>query len=102
MTADLAVEALTRRALVIAVRRRDEPRKWKPALPGISDRSLLVLGLRFGLDHRGPMTRDEIADRLGVTRERVRQIERGAIASLGSPAFRWRFENARDLLAAGF
>ena len=36
----------------------------------------------FGLDHSVPATYDQLARRLGLTRERVRQIERVALAKL--------------------
>jgi RNA polymerase sigma factor (sigma-70 family) len=45
-------------------------------------REALVLRLRFGLDGAVERTLQQIADRLGVTRERVRQIEARAIEKL--------------------
>lgn len=41
-----------------------------------------VLRLRFGMGAEGPLTLREIGDRLGLTRERVRQIEADALAKL--------------------
>jgi RNA polymerase primary sigma factor len=38
--------------------------------------------MRFGLDDEEPKTLKEIGERLGLTRERVRQIENEALAKL--------------------
>jgi RNA polymerase primary sigma factor len=40
--------------------------------------------LRFGLDDREPMTLKEIGEEIGLTRERVRQIEHEALAKLNA------------------
>ena len=46
------------------------------ALSALPERERQVLVLRYGLDHSGePKTLEEIGRRLGLTRERVRQIE---------------------------
>jgi RNA polymerase primary sigma factor len=45
------------------------------ALRVLSDRDRAVLVLRYGLDDAEPKTLEEIGRRLGLTRERVRQIE---------------------------
>ena len=45
------------------------------ALGTLSDRERQVLALRYGLDGGDPKTLEEIGRRLGLTRERVRQIE---------------------------
>lgn len=44
-----------------------------------------VLKLRFGLEGVKPMTLREVADKLGVTRERVRQSEANALRKLRHP-----------------
>ncbi len=41
-----------------------------------------VLSLRFGLADGQPLTLAKIGDRLSISRERVRQIEREALAKL--------------------
>ena len=45
------------------------------ALNALSDRDRQVVVLRYGLDDAEPKTLEEIGRRLGLTRERVRQIE---------------------------
>jgi RNA polymerase primary sigma factor len=45
------------------------------ALLSLSDRDRQVVILRYGLDNAEPRTLEEIGRRLGLTRERVRQIE---------------------------
>jgi RNA polymerase primary sigma factor len=51
-------------------------------LGSISDREAAVLRLRFGLYEGHPMTLDEIGRKLRLTRERVRQIQKAALAKL--------------------
>lgn len=56
------------------------------AMSGISERSRLVLEMRYGLNGRQPAILDEVGSALGVTRERVRQIEHRALQSLAETA----------------
>jgi len=48
-------------------------------LADIDDRAAEILRFRFGLEGRDPMTLKEIGDKVGLTRERVRQIERDTL-----------------------
>ena len=52
------------------------------ALAALSERERKVLILRYGLDDADPKTLEEIGRRLGLTRERVRQIETEALKRL--------------------
>jgi RNA polymerase primary sigma factor len=50
----------------------------------LSDREMRILQLRFGLVGETPLTLEETGKMLGITRERVRQIQEKAIAKLRS------------------
>lgn len=54
-------------------------RQWIESIP-IKQR--LVIMRRFGLDHRAPATLEELAEEMGVTRERVRQIQQDGLVRL--------------------
>jgi len=51
-------------------------------LQQLSDREMRILQLRFGLGGEGPLTLEETGKMLGITRERVRQIQEKAITKL--------------------
>lgn len=53
-------------------------------LDQIDDREAKILRLRFGIEKGEPMTLKEIGEEIGLTRERVRQIEHEALAKLGA------------------
>jgi RNA polymerase primary sigma factor len=65
-----------------------EPREQELQLrlAALPERGRKVIELRFGLADGVAHTADAVASRLGVTRERVRQIELHAIAKLSRPA----------------
>lgn len=53
-------------------------------LQQLSEREMRILQLRFGLAGEGPLTLEETGKMLGITRERVRQIQEKAITKLRS------------------
>src|SRR3954463_7746085 len=64
------------------IRDRDELRQLQQLLTKIDERAAKILKLRYGLDGEDPMTLKEIGERIGLTRERVRQIEHEALGRL--------------------
>ena len=53
-------------------------------LASLPARERRVIELRYGLDPEGPLTLEDIGSRVGLTRERVRQIESKTLAMLKS------------------
>lgn len=58
------------------------------AMERLSDRERLIVSLRFGLGVDREHTLSEVADRLGVSLERVRQIQVRALGKLRTPKLR--------------
>jgi RNA polymerase sigma factor (sigma-70 family) len=54
-------------------------------LASLTEREAFILRLRYGLECEHPHTLQEIADILGLSRERVRQLERQAFEKLRQP-----------------
>ena len=65
-----------------AVFNDDELQSIMRLLDEIDSREAEVLRLRYGLDGDGPMTLKDIGKQVGLTRERVRQIEKEALEKL--------------------
>lgn len=51
-------------------------------LARLGEREAAIIRLRFGLGTEAPLTLREVGERLDLTRERVRQLERNALAQL--------------------
>jgi RNA polymerase primary sigma factor len=77
---ELAVAAVGREAL-------------EQVLNALPDREREVLVLRFGLDSGTPRTLAEVGSVMGFSRERARQVERDALASLRRPEVRARLHD---------
>ncbi|MDP2689213.1 MAG: sigma-70 family RNA polymerase sigma factor [Deltaproteobacteria bacterium] len=64
---------------IVADTQAEKVRAWLEMLDGNERR---IIYLRFGLDGEGPKTLETVGKSLGLTRERVRQIEVKALAKL--------------------
>jgi RNA polymerase primary sigma factor len=56
------------------------------ALEALNPRMRIVIARRFGLDGQTPQTLEQVGSELGITRERVRQLESRALRELRSHA----------------
>jgi len=70
--------------------------QMKDILDSLSPRERHVLKLRFGLDDGQSRTLEEVGQKFGVTRERVRQIEAKALRKLRHPT---RSRKLKDYLS---
>lgn len=64
--------------------RTDEMATLRRLMETIDDREAAILNARFGLDGRDPLTLKQVAERVGLSRERVRQIVDEAITRLNA------------------
>ncbi len=71
-------------------------RQVENALAELNPRERQVLRMRFGLEDGRDRTLGEIGEELGVSRERVRQIEAEALAKLRHPRLRSRLREYID------
>ena len=69
--------------------------QMRDILESLSERERNVLALRFGLEDGESRTLEEVGQRFGVTRERIRQIEAKALRKLRHPT---RSRKLRDYL----
>jgi RNA polymerase primary sigma factor len=60
----------------------------------LAPREREILRMRFGLDGAGAQTLKQIADKLGISRERVRQIEKRALRRLRHARTRYELRKA--------
>lgn len=61
-------------------------------LDTLSEREATVLKLRYGIGTDSPKTLDEVGKMYGVTRERIRQIERGALKKIRMRAKNYKLD----------
>lgn len=66
----------------LTVGNRELEQRVEEWIAGLSDKQRLVVEKRFGLHGSEPATLEELADQLGLTRERVRQIQQEALQRL--------------------
>jgi RNA polymerase primary sigma factor len=70
----------------VALRRQ----RLRDALSSLSERQRLILELRFGLDGQEPRNLSEVGSLVGLTRERVRQLESESLRQLAAvPELQW-------------
>ncbi|MCR4821826.1 MAG: RNA polymerase sigma factor RpoD/SigA [Treponema sp.] len=62
------------------------------ALKTLKPKAERVIRMRYGLSGYKPMSLKEIGDQCGLTKERIRQIEKSAVQTLQSPSRRRRLE----------
>lgn len=72
-------------------------RRVTECLDSLSEREAFVLRQRFGLGCDQPRTLQEIADELGLSRERVRQVEKQACEKLRQPHWRALLEDFAEV-----
>jgi RNA polymerase primary sigma factor len=101
---DLTVDNDNLTRLVDLIRDNDSPDPFERAfvmalqdtlqqvLQRLSRREARIIRLRFGLDGEGPYSLEETGRLLGITRERVRQIQEKAMAKLRiqQPLIEWK------------
>ncbi len=56
------------------------------ALADLTPREAIIMSMRFGLFDGNPHTLDEIGKHLGLTRERIRQLEKQSLSKLRHPS----------------
>lgn len=56
------------------------------ALSNLPEKEEKILRLRYGLNGREPMSLKEVGDEIGLTKERIRQIEKHAISTIRLPS----------------
>ena len=92
---DFIEDAATERPLeIVANRIRDAD--LQEVLDALPWRERRVIELRYGLGDKGPMTLEDIGHEVGVTRERVRQIESKTLAMLKNSAAAGRLAGPPD------
>lgn len=63
----------------------DLPARLDEAMADLPDRERMILSRRYGLDGSAPETLGDIADDLGISAERVRQLQNAALMRLRMP-----------------
>ena len=69
--------------------------KIKDALTLLTPRENEILRMRYGLDRNDTFTLDELGREFGITRERIRQIEKAAIEKLAKSSMRETLQGFR-------
>jgi len=70
------------------ITRASSRKRLEMVLEGLDAREHEIIQLYFGLDGSEPMTLEQIGHRMGVTRERIRQLKERAFRNLRHPSHR--------------
>jgi DNA-directed RNA polymerase sigma subunit (sigma70/sigma32) len=81
---DLVLDATAPPASEV-VERQEMSGELDRVLDTLPDREALIIRLRFGLEDGRPRTLDQVGAELGLTRERIRQLEKEALGKLRAP-----------------
>lgn len=68
--------------------KQEDQKNIKQSMADLNERDRQIVIMRYGLDDNEPKTLGEVADKLGLSRERVRQIEERAVNTLRREALR--------------
>jgi RNA polymerase primary sigma factor len=79
---DLLGDEVAGQAAVREVETRELADRLAAALAALDPRERKILQMRFGLDAGEERTLTDVAEQMGVSRERIRQIEQAALAKL--------------------
>jgi len=60
--------------------------QFRDVLSSLTDRERRIIEMRYGLDNEQGLTLKEVGHEFGLTRERIRQIEKEALAKLRHPS----------------
>ena len=82
------VEDPTARAAVEGPTSRLLPDEFDHMLSVLDERESEILKLRYGFDGGEPLSVAQVADRIGLSRERIRQLEHRGLAKLMHPSWR--------------
>jgi len=76
------------------ITRSSSQKQLENVLESLDIREHEIIQLYFGLDGAEPMTLEQIGDRMGLTRERIRQLKERAFGKLRHPS---RYQELRAL-----
>jgi RNA polymerase primary sigma factor len=66
------------------------------AIQTLGERERLIIEMRHGIHNNAPQTLEQIGQRFGVTRERIRQIEAKALRKLRHPSRMGSISNVQN------
>jgi len=79
------MESRAKLDMIQEMSRREQSQELRKALSTLSPREEKVIRMRFGIGERSEYTLEEVGENFGLTRERIRQIEKEALKKLRQP-----------------